>query len=153
MQLNNLVTIKTKSKRRLGQGHGSGRVKTAGRGTKGQNARSSRSMSFEGGALPLIKRLPFRRGKGRNKLFKNKPVIVNIKVLNLFAKGSIIDLKALINKKIVDAAEATQYGVKILGDGEIKSAFTIKLPISKRAEKKIVKAGGKVEPVSVTKTK
>jgi large subunit ribosomal protein L15 len=148
MQLNNLVTIKTKSKRRLGQGHGSGRVKTAGRGTKGQNARSSRSMSFEGGALPLIKRLPFRRGKGRNKLFKNKPVIVNLKVLNLFAKDSIIDLKALISKKIVDAAEAAQYGVKILGDGEIKSAFTIKLPISKRAEKKIVKAGGKVEPAA-----
>jgi len=158
MQLNNLVSIKTKSKRRLGQGHGSGRVKTAGRGTKGQNARSSRSMSFEGGALPLIKRLPFRRGKGRNKLFKNKPVIVNIKALNLFAKDSIIDLKALIGKKIVDAAEAAQYGVKILGDGEIKSALTIKLPISKRAEKKIVKAGGKVEPalseakpISVTK--
>jgi len=148
MQLNNLVSIKSKSKRRLGQGHGSGRVKTAGRGTKGQNARSSRAMSFEGGALPLIKRLPFRRGKGRNKLFKNKPVIVNIKVLNLFAKDSIIDLKALIGKKIVDAAEAAQYGVKILGDGEIKTALTIKLPISKQAEKKVVKAGGKVESAS-----
>ena len=148
MQLHSLVKVTTKSKRRLGQGHGSGRVKTSGRGTKGQNARSNRALSFEGGALPLIKRLPFRRGKGRNKLFKNKPVIVNIKVLNLFAKDSIIDLKALIGKKIVDAAEAAQYGVKILGDGEIKTALTIKLPISKQAEKKIVKAGGKVESAS-----
>ena len=117
MQLNNLSSIKSKSKRRLGQGHGSGRVKTAGRGTKGQNARSSRSMSFEGGALPLIKRLPFRRGKGRKKLFKNKPVIVNLKVLNLFANDSIIDLKAYISKKIVDADVAAHYGVIFLGDG------------------------------------
>ncbi|MGA2911120.1 MAG: 50S ribosomal protein L15 [Candidatus Levyibacteriota bacterium] len=146
MQLNNLETIKTKAKRRLGQGHGSGRVKTAGRGTKGQNARSKRALSFEGGALPLIKRLPFRRGKGRNKLFKNKPVIVNIKALNLLKAGSIVDLKALISNHIVDGQEIEQYGVKILGDGEIASAFTIKLPISKQAEKKIVKAGGHVEP-------
>jgi large subunit ribosomal protein L15 len=70
MNLNNLAKITTKPKRRLGQGHGSGRVKTSGRGTKGQNARSNRSLSFEGGALPLIKRLPFRRGKGKNKVFK-----------------------------------------------------------------------------------
>ena len=55
MQLNNLVKVTTKSKRRLGQGHGSGRVKTSGRGTKGQNARSNRALSFEGGALPLLK--------------------------------------------------------------------------------------------------
>ena len=150
MQLNNLETIKTKSKRRLGQGHGSGRVKTAGRGTKGQNARSKRALSFEGGALPLIKRLPFRRGKGRNKLFKNKPVIVNIKALNLLKAGSIVDLKALISNHIVDGQEVEQYGVKILGDGEITSAFTIKLPISKKAEKKIVKAGGHVEPSAKT---
>ena len=151
MQLNNLLTIKTKSKRRLGQGHGSGRVKTAGRGTKGQNARSKRALSFEGGALPLIKILPFRRGKGRNKLFKNKPVIVNIKALNLLKTDGVVDLKTLISHHIVDAKEAALYGVKILGDGEIKSAFTVKLPISKQTEKKIVKAGGKIENSPVTK--
>src|ERR1700693_580471 len=102
MQLNNLTKITTKSKRRLGQGHGSGRVKTSGRGTKGQNARSKRSLSFEGGALPLIKRLPFRRGKGKNKLFKKKPIVINVKVLNLLNKGSVVDLKALISNNIVD---------------------------------------------------
>ena len=145
MQLSNLLSIKTKSKRRLGQGHGSGRVKTAGRGTKGQNARSSRSMSFEGGALPLIKRLPFRRGKGRNKIFKSKSVIINLEALNIFKAGSVIDLKSLIEKKLVDAKEAAGCGVKILGDGEVKVALTIKLPISKQAEAKIIKAGGQIQ--------
>ena len=96
MQLNNLVKATTKAKRRLGQGHGSGRVKTSGRGTKGQNARSSRALTFEGGALPLIKRLPFRRGKGKNKVFKKNPIIINIKYLNLLKQNSIVDLKALI---------------------------------------------------------
>ena len=145
MELNNLKKITTKSKRRLGQGHGSGRVKTSGRGTKGQNARSSRSLSFEGGALPLIKRLPFRRGKGKNKLFKKKPIVINVKVLNLLKAGVIVDIKSLVAANIVKAEEAKEYGVKILGDGEIKHALTIKLPISKSASAKITKAGGKVE--------
>ena len=70
MQLNNLVKVKTKSKRRLGQGHGSGRVKTSGRGTKGQNARSSRALTFEGGALPLSKDYRLDAGKIEIKLTK-----------------------------------------------------------------------------------
>ncbi|HYM65370.1 MAG TPA: 50S ribosomal protein L15 [Candidatus Sulfotelmatobacter sp.] len=145
MNLNSLTKIKGKQKRRLGQGHGSGRVKTSGRGTKGQNARSSRSLSFEGGALPLIKRLPFRRGKERNKVFKKKPIVINIKVLELLKVGSIVDLKTLVSSNIVKENEAKEYGVKILGDGQIKKALTIKLPISKKAAKKIEKAGGKVD--------
>ena len=145
MKLNNLGKITTKSKRRLGQGHGSGRVKTSGRGTKGQNARSDRSLSFEGGALPLIKRLPFRRGKGKNKVFKKKPIVINVKVLELLKDGAIVDLKTLIGNNIVEEKEAKEYGVKILGDGQIKKSFTIKLPISKKAAEKIKKAGGKIE--------
>lgn len=145
MQLNNLIKVTTKSKRRLGQGHGSGRVKTSGRGTKGQNARSSRSLTFEGGALPLIKRLPFRRGKGKNKVFKKSPIIINLKYLNILKAGSTVDLKALIEGHMVDEKEALEYGVKILGDGELKHALTIKIPISKKAAKKVEKVGGKVE--------
>lgn len=145
MKLNNLSKTTAKSKRRLGQGHGSGRVKTSGRGTKGQNARSNRSLSFEGGALPLIKRLPFRRGKGKNKVFKKQPIIINVKVLNLLKSGSVVDLKSLISHHIVEEKEAKEYGVKILGDGIIKSSLTVKLPISKGASEKIIKAGGKVE--------
>ena len=145
MKIENLVKTTRKQKRRLGQGHGSGRVKTSGRGTKGQNAKGKRALSFEGGALPLIKRLPFRRGKGKNKLFKKKPIIVNIKALNLLKKDSVVDLKTLISHNIVDEEEAKIYGVKILGDGQLKVALTIKLPISKGASEKVKKAGGKIE--------
>lgn len=145
MNIENLVKTTEKTKKRLGQGHGSGRVKTSGRGTKGQNAKGKRSLSFEGGALPLIKRLPFRRGKGKNKIFKKKPIVINIKVLNLLKKGSIVDLKTLIAHNIVDEKEAKIYGVKILGDGDLKTALIIKLPISKSAAEKIKKAGGKIE--------
>jgi large subunit ribosomal protein L15 len=145
MQLNNLTKITTKSKRRLGQGHGSGRVKTAGRGTKGQNARSNRPLSFEGGALPLIKRLPFRRGKDKNNAFKLKPVVVNISALNLLKPNSVVDLKTLISNNIVEESDAKAYGVKILGDGKLEHALTVKLPTSKQAAEKIKKAGGQIE--------
>lgn len=145
MSLNNLPKIKRRSKKRLGQGYGSGKVKTAGRGTKGQKSRNKVPLYFEGGSLPLIKRLPFRRGKGRNKSFKKSPLIVNIKYLNTLSKGQVIDVESLIKKGIVKADDARQFGVKILGDGEIKQSLTIKLPISKSAAKKIEKAGGRVE--------
>lgn len=135
----------TKKLRRLGQGHGSGRGKTGGRGQKGQNARSRRALSFEGGALPLIKRLPFRRGKGRNPSLTNKPVIINLKVLNLLPAKSVVDIDTLIKHNIVASSDAKRFGVKILGDGELKSSFTVKLPISNQARKKVEKAGGTVE--------
>ncbi len=141
----NLQKTVTKSKRRLGQGHGSGRVKTSGRGQKGQNARSKRALSFEGGALPLIKRLPFRRGKGRNFSLKAKPVVINFSALNLLPANSIVDIETLIKHNIVVASEAKKFGVKILGDGELTRALTIKLPISNSARAKIEKSGGKVE--------
>lgn len=142
--LNNLQKIKTKSKKRMGQGHGSGKVKTGGRGTKGQKARGKIPLSFEGGALPLIKRLPFRRGKGKNKAFKKQPVIVNIKALELFSDGTTISLETLISKKIVDASDAKEYGVKILGDGKLSKKLNIKLPLSKKAAEKIKKLGGTI---------
>ena len=71
MELNKLAKTTVKTKKRLGQGHGSGRVKTSGRGTKGQKARGKIPLRFEGGALPLIKRMPFHRGKGKNKGFSH----------------------------------------------------------------------------------
>lgn len=151
MNLSTLVPITEKRKRRLGQGHGSGRVKTAGRGTKGQKARRKIPLRFEGGALPLIKRLPFRRGKGRNKSFKNKPIAINVKVLNLLAKNTVVDIEMLIKHHIVDRTDALSYGVKILGDGDITIPLTIKLPISKGAAEKITKAGGNVEQQSSIK--
>lgn len=150
MALNKLKKIKKSSKKRLGQGHGSGRGKTAGRGTKGQKARGKVPLYFEGGALPLIKRLPFRRGKGKNKVFKKKPMIVNIKVLSLLKKDSIVDIETLIKNKIVDEKDAKMYGVKILGEGDLKIPLIVKLPISKGAASKIKKAGGHVERGSMS---
>ncbi len=144
MNLNKLPKTTEKSKKRLGLGHGSGRGKTAGRGTKGQNARSSRPLSFEGGALALIKRMPFRRGKGRNKVFKKGPVEINVKILNLLKKGDTVNIKSLVAYKIVDEEEAKEFGVKILGDGEILIPLRVELPVSGGAEKKIKKAGGEV---------
>ena len=70
---------------------------------------------------------------------------MNVKVLNLLKNGSIVDLKTLISHHIVEEQEAKTYGVKILGDGEIKNSLIIKLPISKNAAKKIEKSGGKIE--------
>lgn len=145
MNIHNLVKTTQKKKRRLGQGHGSGRGKTSGRGTKGQNARGKMPLYFEGGALSLIKRLPFRRGKGKNKAFKKKAVIINVGNLNLLPKDSIVDIPALVKYHLITSEMAQSRKIKILGDGELTMPLTIKLPVSKGAAEKIKKAGGKVE--------
>lgn len=144
MKLNNLSKTTEKRKRRLGLGHGSGRGKTAGRGTKGQKARGDIPLRFEGGALALIKRMPFHRGKGKNKSFKKRPIIVNVKILNILPKGSKVNIKTLASQNIVNEKEAAFYGVKILGDGDLSIPLEVELPISKGALKKIEKAGGKL---------
>ncbi len=145
MNLTDLTKITTKGQRRLGRGHGSGRGKTSGRGTKGQLARHNPKLDFDGDANPLIRRLPFLRGKGRNKSIRSKPLIVNINALNIFAEGAVVDIEALAKQRLVKLNDAKEYGVKILGDGEILKKLTIKLPISKSAAKKIEKAGGTIE--------
>ncbi len=144
MNLNSLVKTTHKKKRRLGQGHGGGRVKTAGRGTKGQNARGRVSSSFEGGAVSLIKRLPFLRGKGRNKAFRKKPIGINVEDLNIMKKNETVDTKSLAVYHIVDEDRVKRFGVKILGKGNLLLSLTVKLPVSKSARKKIEKAGGMV---------
>ncbi len=141
MELNKTTTKKL---RRLGRGSGSGRGKTSGRGTKGQKARRNIALGFEGGALPLIKRLPFMRGKGRNNSLQAKPVVINVKVLDLLPAKTVVDIEALIKHNIVVPSEAKKFGVKILGDGELSKALTVKLPVTKSARKKIEKAGGSV---------
>lgn len=144
-KINSLVRTVGKNKRRLGRGHGSGRVKTSGRGTKGQKSRGKIPVGFEGGQLPLIKRLPLYRGKSRNKSFKSKQIIVNLKNLGALPDNAIVDRDNLIKFKILAKESADQFKIKILGDGEITRALIIKLPISKRAAKKIEAAGGKIE--------
>lgn len=143
--LHKLPKITKHRKKRLGQGHGSGRGKTGGRGTKGQHARdTSLPATFSGGALALVKRLPLIRGKLRNKSFRKKKLIVNLKFLNILPKNTVVDIDSLIKFHIL-SKDAKDFGVKILGDGEIKIPLMIKLPVSKRAGKKIEAAGGKIE--------
>lgn len=145
MQLHNIsAQTVSKKKRRLGQGHGSGRVKTSGRGTKGQKSRRSIPLGFEGGALPLKKRLPFQRGMGRNKSFKNKPLGLNIKYLNLLPANSDVTIESLVKHKLVDASQAHEFGVKILGDGVLEKKLTVILPATNGAKAKIEKAGGTI---------
>lgn len=147
MDLHNLPKTSKKSARRIGRGQGSGRGKTSGRGTKGQNARNKMPITHphrEGGQRSLIKRLPYRRGKGNPKISK-KPIIVNLEALNLLpANVTNVDLDTLIKNGIVKSDDAKNYGVKILGKGDLKKKVTVSLPVSKSAAKIIEKSGGKV---------
>jgi len=132
-----------KSRRRVGRGHGSGRVKTAGRGTKGQNARSGGGVrqGFEGGQLPIQQRMPYKRGF-TNRL-KTPWEIVNLAQLEALEIEGDVTPKALVEAGVVRSID---YPVKILGNGEISRAVTVKAhAFSKSAREAIEKAGGTVE--------
>jgi len=155
MKLNQLPKITKKSKKRVGRGYGSGKGgHTAGRGQKGQKSRSKLGLLFEGTKMrkSLIKRLHMRRGKGKFKSFKPRPIIINVKYLNLLQTGSQVTVKSLIKAGLVDP-EAEKVGLKILGEGELNKKLIVKLPVSKGAKKKIKKAGGKVEIKTVKSVK
>lgn len=145
IKLESLPKISKVRKKRLGQGRGSGKGKTSGRGTKGQKSREKMSTAFSALPASLVRRLPLFRGKYRNKPKTSKPIAVNIKYLNLLPPNSLVDIDLLSRFHIVDGQEANLYGVKILSEGEIDRSLTVKLPCSKKAAQKIVKAGGKVE--------
>lgn len=143
MNLSSLSKVTTKSKRRLGLGHGSGRSKTSGRGTKGQKARRTIPMTrYSGGSLAFVKRLPFLRGKGKNYSLNMVPVVVNVASLNSLPKNSVVDEKLLAEKGFATVKELKVRGVKVLGHGELSVALSVKLPVSKSAKEKIEKAGG-----------
>ena len=129
---------------RKGRGPGSGNGKTAGKGHKGQNARSGGGVrpGFEGGQLPLYRKLPKR---GFHNKFSTVYSIVNVEALNAFEDGATVDLTALLEKGII----RKEYdGLKVLGRGEIKKNLTVKAKIfSASAKEKIEAAGGKVEVV------
>jgi large subunit ribosomal protein L15 len=123
---------------------GSGKGKTAGRGTKGYNSRSGGGVrpGFEGGQMPLHRRLPKR---GFTNIFKKKIAVINIRDLSKFESGSIVDEAALVRMGLV---KGRRDGIKLLGHGEIETPLTIKINmLSKSAREKIIQAGGKVEVV------
>jgi len=145
-----LPKVTKRNKKRLGRGYGSGKGgHTSGRGQKGQKSRRNIGILFEGVKMKksLIKRLPFRRGKGKFKA-GNKPLIVNLDILNILPSGSKVNLDTLVKAQIITKNVTTE-GIKILGGGDIKKKLILELPSSKSAAKKIEKAGGKV--ISATK--
>ncbi len=139
--LSHLHSISDRSKKRVGRGHGSGKVKTSGRGTKGQNARDSMPPGFEGGQLSILKRLPLLRGKGRNHSQKGKAYPVNLEKLVEMPAGTVVSLETLKKYHIIDAYVTK---VKILGGIALKQKLTVQLPCSKSARVSIEKAGGSV---------
>lgn len=144
MKLSSFQKLVEKSKRRVGRGHGSGRGKTSGRGTKGQKARESVRLGFEGGQLPIIKRLPYLRGKGKNISAQEKPLAVSVAQLNVLPKDTVVQLEVLTKHGII---KERQKRVKIVvSRGKLSIPLTVNLPVSKGAKGEIEKAGGKVLP-------
>ena len=146
MKLNELSPAvgSAKDAYRRGRGPGSGNGKTAGKGHKGQNARSGGGVrpGFEGGQLPLYRKLPKRGFKNR---FAVNYAIVNVAALNKFEDGATVDLDALLAAKIV---RKELDGLKVLGDGELTKKLTVKATVfSATAKEKIEAAGGKTEEV------
>ena len=134
----------TKSPKRLGRGIGSGLGKTSGKGHKGQNARSGGGVrpGFEGGQMPLIRRLP-RRGFN-NKIFKKEYNIINVGDLNVFEDKTVVTAELLLEKNMIN--KVAPYGLKVLGNGNITKPFTVQAKkFSENAIQKIVNAGGKIE--------
>ena len=146
MKLNELSPAQGSAKAayRKGRGAGSGNGKTAGKGHKGQNARSGGGVrpGFEGGQLPLYRKLPKR---GFNNRFAVNYAIVNVEALNAFDNGAVVDAAALKAAKLV---RKELDGIKILGTGELTKALTVKATVfSATAKEKIEAAGGKIEEV------
>ena len=145
--LTNPPKTTTKSKKRLGRGYASGKGgHTTIRGQKGQKSRTKIPLLFTGtkNKKSLIQRLPKLRGRGKFKSLKPKPVIIQINELNQFAKGSDVNLEALIEAGVVTTKEARTRGVKILNQGQLTKSLNIHLPASQSAKQKIEAAGGKI---------
>ncbi|HAT56888.1 MAG TPA: 50S ribosomal protein L15 [Veillonellaceae bacterium] len=133
------------TERRVGRGLGSGLGKQSGRGAKGQNARSGGGVrpGFEGGQLPLYRRLPKR---GFKNIFAKEFTVVNVSQLNLFDDGETVTPLTLLDKGILKSIEDN--GVRILGDGELKKSLTVQAQgFTKTALAKIEAAGGKAEVI------
>lgn len=134
----------TTEKFRKGRGTGSGNGKTAGKGHKGQNARSGGGVrpGFEGGQIPLYRKLPKR---GFYNKFGKTYAIVNVDVLNIFEDGAVVDEAALLNAGVINNVCD---GIKVLGRGEVSKKLTVKATIfSETAKGKIEAAGGKTEVI------
>ena len=151
MRIHNLKSSpkSTKKRKRVGRGEGSGHGKTSGRGHKGQKARSGSSIKpgFEGGQMPLHRRIPKLRGYGNRSLHRMVYQIVNVESLNLFKNGQTITNKLLYKEGLIKKLDRP---VKILGNGNLDKKLTVKTQaFSKSAREKIENKEGKVEVLNV----
>jgi len=141
-----------KRERRIGRGHGSGRGKTAGRGTKGQKARTGGKIhrAFDGGQTRLTKRLPFLRGLGNSNIpFRKEYTIINVADLEQFDVGTQVTPEQLVTQNLLTHTQGRGL-VKVLGDGELGHALTVHAhKFSASARAKIEAAGGAVEIIPV----
>ncbi|OGY23772.1 MAG: 50S ribosomal protein L15 [Candidatus Woykebacteria bacterium RBG_13_40_7b] len=142
MKIHELPKLNTKSKKRVGRGYGSGKGKTSGKGEKGQSKREKIKANFEGGQLPLIKRLPRKRGVGAKKPRKGGEII-NLNNLKNLKKGAEVTLDFLIKEGIIKE-KRSPVKIKILSFGNLKVPLVVGLPQSLKAKEKILKSGGKV---------
>lgn len=127
--------------KRVGRGHGSGKVKTSGRGTKGQRARGKIRLGFEGGQLSLVKRLPLLRGKDRNKSKSVKAFPISVDTLGKLPPGTTVTLETLAKYHMIDTEKQK---VKILGGKTLTVKLNVAVPVSESARKMIEKAGGSI---------
>lgn len=148
MKLSKLTKIVAPSQKRVGRGHGSGLGKTSGRGMKGQKAREGVRLSFEGGQLRLIKRLPFRRGVG-NKA-GSQTLAIPLSALGTLPRGSLVNVETLVASGIVSASEAKKRKIKILGGGTLEVALKVELPVTSQAATQIKNAGGEVLEITTS---
>ncbi len=134
----------TKEAKRIGRGHGSGNGKTAGKGHKGQKARAGHGMrpGFEGGQMPLQRRVPKR---GFNNIFAEEVIAINVAALEVFEDGATVDAAALMEKGIIKKADKA---IKVLGNGKLTKKLTVNLnAFSAAAAEKINAVGGKAEVI------
>lgn len=144
--IHELVKTNDKSKKRVGRGAGSGKGwHTTGRGTKGQKARSKVPTWFEGGQLPLIRRTPFIRGKGRLESLKGKSYVITTEQLNVFSDKAVVDAESIRSQKAFKISKNLTPNFKIVVRGELKKALVVKVPASKSAIQAIQSAGGSFE--------
>lgn len=141
--LSKLPKITENKKKRLGRGGGSGKGNKSGRGTtRHQKARTKIPLHFEGGQAKITKKYPLLRGKGRNKSRKQATKILSLESLNVFKDGQTVDIKALVEKKLIDNEKVI---VKVVNNGKLNKKIKLEINASKSVIDAVKKAGGSLK--------
>lgn len=145
MKLHQLTKTTVRAKKRIGHGYGSGKGgHTSSRGQKGQNARGQVPVWFEGGQLPQIRRFPFIKGKNRFKSLTADTITVSLNQLDKFPANTVVDVKKLVEARIITSKDLATKEVKVVANGKITVPVIVTIPTSKIAAERIVAAGGQI---------